>query len=150
MGKEVLINVGVPVHRVRGGDTDHPAESEIRELVRICNPERSIIALHLGCDCHKTNLLMVWMSKILCPGTERGVFSHKQTAFVFRYVTTHMIACMSIHLMHHITFTNIHVVHVFAFRYAATHMLAFSEFVEEFMGCKGWWCNVSKMQQEQR
>jgi hypothetical protein len=122
MGKQVMVHAGVPIHRIRGGGSDHPAESEIRELVRICCGDEDLgqllIAIYLACGCHKTNLLMVWMQKIICPGAERGVFSHKQTAFVLRY--------------------------------AATHMLAYAAFVEAFMGCKGWWCNVPKMQMDTR
>lgn len=118
--KEVMEDEGFPIERIRGGGTDHPAKSEICELVRLCTAhlDAAILMIWLGCGCHKTNLLMVHIAKILCPDTERGVFTHKQFAFVLRYI--------------------------------ATYMVAFSAFAEHFMGCKGWWCCIPKMQQEQR
>ena len=118
VNKTVLKDAGFPVHRVGGGNTDHPAQSEIRKLVRLCKQHGEWILLWLGCGNHKTNLLMVHFSKILCRNTERGVFCHKQTAFLLRYI--------------------------------AEHTPAFAAYAEDFTGCKGWWCNIAKMQQDQR
>ena len=39
MDKEVVEDCGYPVSNIEGGNTDHPAESEIRELIRLCHED---------------------------------------------------------------------------------------------------------------
>ena len=115
--KRAIEDAGLPVKRIAGGQTDHPAQSEIEELVRLCQGN-DFRAMCLACGMHKTNLLMEYVSKVMCPETELGVFSHKQTAYVLRWI--------------------------------ASHTNAWAQYAENFMGCRGWWCNIPKMQQDQR
>ena len=109
---------------VAGGNTDHPAEGEIRALVKLCHENDSdFISRWIGCGNHKTALICKHISEVMCEDKAMHVFSHKQFGYVYRYV------------FHDGSKNNIRVVKAFA---------------NDFMGSDGFWCQIPKMMQDQR
>ena len=124
LDKDTLLLHGYPLRSISGGNTDHPAESEIRALVELCHPrDPDFISRWLGCGNHKTALICKHISEVMCEDKAMHVFSHKQFGYVYRYV------------FHDGKKNNIRVVKAFAI---------------DFMGCEGFWCQIPKMMQDQR
>jgi hypothetical protein len=121
---DTLVADGYPVQNVEGGNTDHPAESEIRKLIALCHAnDPDFISRWPGCGLHKNNLLMVWVAKIMCPDKVIRMYCTRQFTFLYRY----------------------------AFQEGKrNHTKVISAAAEDFMGCKGFWSNVPKIQQDQR
>ena len=122
--KEALQCHGYPLENIDGGNTDHPAESEIRELITLCHQhDPGFYARWLGCGNHKTALVCKYISGVMCEDKAMHIFSHKQFGYVYRYV------------FHDGKKNNIRVVR---------------EFATQFMGGEGFWCYIPKMMQDQR
>ena len=124
LGYDTMVLNGYPVRNVEGGNTDHPAESEIRKLVSLCHAhDPNFHSRWPGCGLHKSQLLMVWVAKIMCPDKVIRMYCTRQFTFLYRY----------------------------AFQEGKrNHTRVISAAAEDFMGCKGFWCNVPKIQQDQR
>ena len=115
--------LGYPVLNIAGGDTDHPAQSEIIKTVILCHGDDIYICRWIGGGCHKTQLIAVHITRVFCGEKVIRVYCHRQFGFLYRYVFIEGKK------------NNARVV---------------SKFAEKFMGAKGFWCNVPKMQQDQR
>ena len=87
LDKDTLLLHGYPLRSISGGNTDHPAESEIRSLVKLCHrTDPSFVSRWLGCGNHKTALICKYISEVMCEDKAMHIFSHKQFGYVYRYV----------------------------------------------------------------
>ena len=92
LNKETLEKYGYPVENIAGGNTDHPAETEIRLTVELCHDNTNWISRWLGCGNHKTALICKWISSVMCKDKAMHEFSHKQFGFLYRYPCIHIHA----------------------------------------------------------
>jgi hypothetical protein len=124
LNKQLLVKHGYPLRCIDGGDTDHPAESEIRLTVALCHEDDpDYVARHAACGNHKGALTAIHIMRILCADKGMHQYCHKQFGFVARWVW------------------------VDGKKYN-THIV--SSFAKRFMGGDGWWCNIPKVIQDQR
>ena len=106
LDKCTLVQYGYPLGNISGGNTDHPAESEIRTLVALCHQtDPDFLSRWLGCGNHKTALVCKYISEVMCEDKAMHIFSHKQFGYVYRYVfhdgKKNNTRVVGIHARHH-------------------------------------------------